>query len=66
MKSKEEDLKNTLKKCEQKEASLLKELEILRQENQNLMNKLKEERDGIKKIASEADKNKNSLQITQE
>jgi len=30
MKSKEEDLKNTLKKCEQKEASLLKELEILR------------------------------------
>jgi len=30
------------------------------------MNKLKEERDGIKKIASEADKNKNSLQITQE
>jgi len=30
------------------------------------MNKLKEERDGIKKITSEADKNKISLKITQE
>lgn len=66
MKSKEEELKSTLKKCEQKEASLVKQVEVLSQENFNIMNKLKEEREGIKKITSEADKNKISLKITQE
>ena len=56
MKKNEEELKITLKKCEQREASIVKELETVRNGNANLINQLKDEKAGMIKIIAELEK----------
>ena len=63
MKKNEEELKITLKKCEQREASIVKELEAVRKENVSLINQLKDEKAGMNKIIAELEKSHQQAEL---